>query len=119
MKLKNWIVHSSCILFLSLTLNGADRKPNIILIMADDAGWECFGSYGAVVYETPRLDRLAAEGLRFDHCYSTPLCTPSRVKLMTGQYNFRNYTPVSYTHLRAHETDSYLVCRLLLEKKKR
>ncbi len=100
MKLKNRILYPACAVFLSLALNGADRKPNIILIMADDAGWECFGSYGAVDYKTPRLDRLAAEGLQFNHCYSTPLCTPSRVKLMTGQYNFRNYTHFGYLNPR-------------------
>ncbi len=68
------------------------RTPNVILIMADDVSWECFGTYGGEDYETPRIDQLAREGIRFGHCYSTPICTPSRVKLMTGQYNFRNYT---------------------------
>jgi len=67
------------------------RKPNIILIMADDIGYECFGCYGSKSYETPVLDGLARTGMRFEHCYSQPLCTPSRVKIMTGQYNFRNY----------------------------
>lgn len=70
----------------------AARPPNVVLIMADDVGWEAFGSYGAQDYHTPNLDRLAAEGLRFNHAYSTPICTPSRVMLMTGKYNFRNYT---------------------------
>ncbi|MHC4119572.1 MAG: sulfatase-like hydrolase/transferase [Planctomycetota bacterium] len=69
----------------------AGRKPNIILIMADDIGYECFGCYGSKVYKTPVLDELARTGVRFEHCYSQPLCTPSRVKIMTGQYNFRNY----------------------------
>jgi arylsulfatase A len=67
-------------------------KPNIILIMADDIGYECFGCYGSVSYKTPFLDGMAETGMRFEHCYSQPLCTPSRVKIMTGQYNFRNYT---------------------------
>jgi len=67
-------------------------KPNIILIMADDIGYECFGCYGSESYKTPVLDGLAGTGMRFEHCYSQPLCTPSRVKIMTGQYNFRNYT---------------------------
>jgi arylsulfatase A len=71
-------------------------KPNVILIMADDVSWECFGCYGAEDYQTPRIDALAAKGLRFSHCYSTPICTTSRVKLMTGQYNFRNYTHFGY-----------------------
>lgn len=67
-------------------------KPNVILIMADDIGYECFGCYGSASYKTPFLDALAEAGMRFEHCYSQPLCTPSRVKIMTGQYNFRNYT---------------------------
>lgn len=66
--------------------------PNIVLIMADDIGYECFGSYGGVSYRTPRLDQLAAGGLRFTQCHSQPLCTPSRVQIMTGQYNVRNYS---------------------------
>jgi arylsulfatase A len=71
-------------------------KPNIILVMADDVSWEAFSCYGAEDYQTPNIDRLAANGIRFNHCYSTPICTPSRVKLMTGQYNFRNYTHFGY-----------------------
>ena len=69
----------------------ADR-PNIILIMADDLGYECLGCYGGASYKTPVLDELAATGARFEHAYSQPLCTPSRLKIMTGRYNFRNYT---------------------------
>jgi len=69
----------------------SSKKPNIVLIMADDLGYECLGCYGSKSYKTPVLDGLARTGMRFEHCYSQPLCTPSRVKLMTGQYNFRNY----------------------------
>lgn len=86
-----------CILFSPVLLVAAD-KPNVILIMADDVSWECFGCYGGEDYETPRIDRLASEGIRFEHCYSTPICTPSRVKLMTGKYGFRNYTHFGYLH---------------------
>ncbi|WP_182865163.1 sulfatase-like hydrolase/transferase [Rhodopirellula sp. JC639] len=71
-------------------------KPNVILIMADDVSWEAFSCYGAEDYSTPHIDALAADGVRFTHCYSTPICTPSRVKLMTGKYNFRNYTHFGY-----------------------
>ena len=67
------------------------RKPNIILIMADDVGYECFGCYGSTQYKTPRIDKMAMEGMRFTNCHSTPLCTPSRVKIMTGRDNVRNY----------------------------
>ncbi|WP_299531784.1 sulfatase-like hydrolase/transferase [Ulvibacterium sp.] len=72
-------------------LDQRSNKPHIILIMADDLGYETLGVYGSDSYHTPHLDNLAREGMRFDHCYSTPLCTPSRVQLMTGKYNFRNY----------------------------
>ncbi len=69
----------------------AQKKPNVILIMADDIGMEAFGVYGNDDKLTPNVDKLAKEGMLFQNCYSTPLCTPSRVELMTGKYNNRNY----------------------------
>jgi len=66
-------------------------KPNLILIMADDLGYETIGANGGTSYPTPALDRLATSGARFTHCFVQPLCTPTRVQLMTGQYNIRNY----------------------------
>ncbi len=73
-----------------------ESLPNIVLIMADDMGFECLSCNGSTEYKTPNLDRLAAVGIRFEHCYSQPLCTPSRVKIMTGQYNYRNYEDFGY-----------------------
>jgi arylsulfatase A len=71
-------------------LNAAEpARPNIVLIMADDLGQECLGCYGNTSYKTPHLDALAATGIRFSHCYCTPLCSPSRVQIMTGRYGFR------------------------------
>ncbi len=67
------------------------RPPNIVLIMADDLGYECIGANGGTSYKTPNLDALAATGARFEHCYAQPLCTPSRAQIMTGIYNVRNY----------------------------
>jgi arylsulfatase A len=69
----------------------AARKPNLILIMADDLGYETIGANGGTSYRTPVLDQLAKNGARFTHCFVQPLCTPTRVQLMTGQYNVRNY----------------------------
>ena len=66
-------------------------KPNVILIMADDMGYECLSTYGSTSYSTPILDSLASNGIQFSNCVSQPLCTPSRVKIMTGLYNYRNY----------------------------
>jgi arylsulfatase A len=59
--------------------------------MADDLGYECIGANGGTSCKTPVLDKMAEEGIRFEHCYSQPLCTPSRVQIMTGIYNVRNY----------------------------
>ena len=69
----------------------ANDRPNIILIMADDMGYEALSSNGSESCKSPNLDKLAAKGVRFTNCFSNPICTPSRVKLMTGQYNVRNY----------------------------
>ena len=69
----------------------SQRPPNIVLIMADDLGFETLGANGSTSYNTPNLDKLAQGGMRFAYAYSTPLCTPTRVQLMTGKYNFRNY----------------------------
>ena len=81
---------------LSLCKSSVLNKPNIVLLMADDMGYECLGCNGSTEYHTPNLDRLASRGIRFENCYSQPLCTPSRVKIMTGKYNFRNYEDFGY-----------------------
>lgn len=67
------------------------RPPNVLLILSDDLGFECLSCYGSLSYKTPHLDRLASQGVRFTHGYAQPLCTPTRVQLMTGQYNDRNW----------------------------
>jgi arylsulfatase A len=69
----------------------ADQRPNIVLIMCDDMGYEGVSIYGSKTYSTPHLKQLAKAGMYFEHCYSTPICTPSRVQIMTGLYNYRNY----------------------------
>ena len=80
----------------SLNSQLSTQRPNIILIMADDLGAECLSCYGSLDDETPRLDALAKGGARFTHAHSQPLCTPSRVQIMTGKYNFRNYDDFGY-----------------------
>lgn len=72
------------------------ERPNIILIMADDMGRECLSSYGSASYYTPNLDSMAENGVRFENMFAQPLCTPSRVKIMTGKHNYRNYTDFGY-----------------------
>ena len=83
-----------CVSLLAFDARGqippAHATPNVILILADDLGAAELGCYGNRTHQTPNLDRLAAEGLRLDTFYATPLCTPTRMCLMTGQYGFRN-----------------------------
>ena len=69
----------------------SDKRPNVILIMSDDLGYEAIGADGGSSYKTPVLDGMASNGIRFDNAHVQPLCTPTRVQLMTGKYNLRNY----------------------------
>ena len=72
------------------------KPPNIILILADDLGYECINSYGGTSYSTPHLTELAETGMQFENCHSQPICTPSRVKLMTGRSNKKNHVKFGY-----------------------
>ncbi|GHC05801.1 sulfatase-like hydrolase/transferase [Cerasicoccus arenae] len=63
-----------------------DARPNFLIILADDLGYEGLGCYGGLSYETPELDVMAAEGLRFSRAYTSPVCSPTRVSLHTGLY---------------------------------
>ena len=67
------------------------RKPNIVLILADDMGYGDVGCFGATKIPTPNMDRLAAEGIRFTDCHSSSaVCTPSRYSIVTGRYCWRS-----------------------------
>ncbi len=69
----------------------AVRRPNIVVILADDLGYGDVGSYGGTVIETPHMDQIAAEGMRFTSAYSSaPICSPSRAGLLTGRYPLRS-----------------------------
>ncbi|MEZ6099225.1 MAG: sulfatase [Pirellulaceae bacterium] len=62
------------------------RSPNIVLILADDLGWSDTATYGSKFYETPNIDRLASQGMKFNHYHANANCQPTRAALMTGQY---------------------------------
>jgi arylsulfatase A-like enzyme len=80
-----------CLLALiAVPARGAAERPNLIWIMADDLGWGDLGGYGQKVIQTPQLDRMAREGMRFTHFYAgATVCAPSRSVLMTGQHQGR------------------------------
>ena len=87
------------VLFLFLSLSQASlasSKPNIIIMLADDLGWADVGFHGSDI-ETPAIDRLAAEGMRLERFYVSPICTPTRAALMTGRDPLRmgvGYFPI-------------------------
>ncbi len=76
---------------LKLFANGnTDKKPNIVLILVDDLGWIDTGCYGSKYYETPNIDKLAADGMRFTDAYAAcAVCSPTRAAVMTGRYPAR------------------------------
>jgi len=84
----------------------AAERPNILLVMADDVGVETLGCYGGSSYETSNIDELASQGMRFTHCYSMPVCHPTRVTLLSGKYPFRLGNPGwgSYPKSEEHRT---------------
>jgi arylsulfatase A len=77
--------------------HAAERQPNIVLMLSDDVGLGQLGCYGGA-FATPHLDQLATGGIRFDRCYSTPLCGPTRCQLLTGRYPFRTGLITNQSH---------------------
>src|SRR3989339_1482559 len=88
---------SAAVLF-SRDMSAADtpaKRPNIIYIMSDDHAAHAISAYGSRINQTPNIDRLAREGVRFDHCYAVnSICTPSRATIITGKYSHINGVPV-------------------------
>ena len=73
-----------------LLLGGASARPNVLVLLADDLGYGDLGAYGHPTLATPRLDRMAAEGVRFTQWYSASICTPARAQLVTGRLSVRS-----------------------------
>ena len=90
--------------------------PNVIVILADDLGAKELGCYGHRQHRTPNLDTLARGGVRFETCYATPLCSPSRVELLSGQYAFRtgwyNFIGRATTRKERIEADLFTIADL-------
>lgn len=78
-----------CLVILLKSLVVAAERPNIVFILADDMGWTDLGCYGADLYETPHIDKLAGNGVRFTDAYAMPVCSPTRAALMTGRHAAR------------------------------
>jgi arylsulfatase A-like enzyme len=72
------------------TTEEANQKPNIVLFLVDDMGWMDSGVYGSTYYQTPNMDRLAKQSMRFTDAYAQPLCAPTRASILTGQHTPRH-----------------------------
>lgn len=96
--------------------SAAAEPVNIVLVMLDDFGYECVAANGGTSYQTPHMDALAREGARGTRFHAQPLCTPTRVQLMTGQSNVRNYTrfghldPAQTTFAQLFKRAGYRTC---------
>src|SRR5262245_39564820 len=83
----------ACVLLTSSALRAAEpsaptekaKQPNIVVILADDLGWNAVGFHDGFV-PTPNIDRIATEGVQLDRFYVSPMCSPTRAGLMTGRY---------------------------------
>ncbi|MDB4766869.1 sulfatase-like hydrolase/transferase, partial [bacterium] len=103
-----------------LDANNESKKPNIVLIFADDLGYGDLSCYGATKVQTPNIDKLATQGRRFTDAHSaSAVCTPSRYGLLTGQYPFRGndgkgiWGPCSHTQPLLIDTDKLTLGQLL------
>ena len=83
-----FLLFSGDSLLIQATAQESKRPPNILFILIDNLGKDWFDCYGSVEGATPNIDNLAEKGVRFQHCYVTPMCSTSRAVLMTGRYGF-------------------------------
>ena len=95
----NFFLSLCCGLVLFTTAQAKQPPPNIILFLVDDMGWTDCGAYGSKYYETPHIDRLASQSMRFTDAYAHPLCSPSRASIMTGQEEARHGIMSAHGHL--------------------
>jgi len=86
-----WLVALCCAVFAAqASVSGAPPRPNIVFFLVDDLGWPDVGCYGSSFYETPAIDQMAKEGVKFDNAYATcHVCSPSRASILTGKYPAR------------------------------
>jgi arylsulfatase A-like enzyme len=87
-------------------IDAADSKPNIVLFLVDDMGWMDSTVYGSRYYETPNMERLSKQAMRFTDAYAVPLCSPTRASILTGQYSSRHRVTSASGHRPAAAPDA-------------
>ena len=76
--------------FVALSVQAASNQPNVVLFLVDDMGWMDSEPYGSKYYETPNMERLSKQSMRFSNAYAHPLCSPTRASILSGQYPSRH-----------------------------
>lgn len=91
------------LLFIAISFTSvyAADRPNVVLFLVDDMGWMDSTPYGSKYYETPNMERLAKQSMRFTDAYATPLCSPTRASILSGQYSSRHGITSAQGHLPA------------------
>lgn len=92
-KLYSFLILYSTLLYINSSgFAQENSKPNVLFILVDDYGWMDVGAYGSEFYETPNIDRLAKNGMKFTNAYTaSPVCSPTRASIMTGKYPSKTY----------------------------
>jgi arylsulfatase A-like enzyme len=91
------------------------RRPNLVLVITDDQGWGDLSIAGNTLLQTPNIDRVAEEGMRFDNFHACPVCAPTRASVMTGRYNYRTGVVDTYKGRAMMHSDETTVAELLRE----
>ncbi|QDT44492.1 Arylsulfatase [Gimesia alba] len=102
MKSSLWKSLFCLVLFFSVLVPAfadAPAKPNVVLFLVDDMGWMDSSVYGSQYYETPNMERLAKQSMRFTNAYAVPLCSPTRASILSGQYSARHGITSATGHL--------------------
>ena len=92
-------------LILGLGSIDAAEKPNVVLFLVDDMSWMDSTPYGSKYYETPNMERLAKQSMRFTDAYALPLCSPTRASILTGQYSSRHGITTAGGHTPPRENE--------------
>jgi len=106
-QLRQLLLSVAAILFFTAALSANDKPKNIVLILADDLGWADTTLYGKTsLYETPNIQRLASQGMTFSNAYASPICSPTRASILTGQNPARLGLTTPSAHLKEERLEA-------------
>ena len=117
-QLRQLLLSVAAILFFTADLSANDKPKNIVLILADDLGWADTTLYGKTsLYETPNIQRLASQGMTFSNAYASPICSPTRASILTGQNPARLGLTTPSAHLKEERLEAVSSPRALPHQK--